>query len=149
MVKTRWRKYELRKLRSRKAMSPVIAAIILIAVTVAVSIAVAAWMGALSISFMGGTEQLDIQHITWSTDPDTFNITLTVKNMGTSKVTIDHIKANNVQVSSNASLSSIDAGETETYGVSYPWVEGDYYDIAVVTSRGTAFPERFTGGVNV
>ncbi|MGQ9565095.1 MAG: archaellin/type IV pilin N-terminal domain-containing protein, partial [Candidatus Bathyarchaeales archaeon] len=37
----------MRKLfKSRKALSPVVAAIILIAVTVAVSIAVAAWMGA-------------------------------------------------------------------------------------------------------
>jgi flagellin-like protein len=39
----------LRKLfKSRKALSPVVAAIILIAVTVAVSIAVAAWFGALT-----------------------------------------------------------------------------------------------------
>ena len=44
-------------LKSRKALSPVVASIILIAVTVAVSIAVAAWMGALTFSFMA-TEQL-------------------------------------------------------------------------------------------
>ena len=42
--------------RSRKALSPVVASIILIAVTVAVSIAVAAWMGALTFNFMA-TEQ--------------------------------------------------------------------------------------------
>jgi flagellin-like protein len=42
-------------LRSKKALSPVVAAIILIAVTVAVSIAVAAWMGALTFTFMGST----------------------------------------------------------------------------------------------
>jgi flagellin-like protein len=40
-------------LKNRKALSPVVASIILIAVTVAVSIAVAAWMGALTIGFMG------------------------------------------------------------------------------------------------
>jgi flagellin-like protein len=38
-------------LKSRRALSPVVASIILIAVTVAVGIAVAAWMGALTISF--------------------------------------------------------------------------------------------------
>ena len=48
--------------RSRKALSPVIAAIILIAVTVAVSIAVAAWMGALTFSFMG-YEDLEISAV--------------------------------------------------------------------------------------
>jgi flagellin-like protein len=40
-------------LKSKKALSPVVASIILIAVTVAVSIAVAAWMGALTFTFMG------------------------------------------------------------------------------------------------
>jgi flagellin-like protein len=47
-------------LRSRKGLSPVIASIILIAVTVAVSIAVAAWMGALSFSFMNNGEQVQL-----------------------------------------------------------------------------------------
>ncbi len=47
-------------LRSKKALSPVVASIILIAVTVAVSIAVAAWMGALTFSFMGGAENLNV-----------------------------------------------------------------------------------------
>lgn len=39
--------------KNAKALSPVIATIILIAVTVAVSVVVAAWMGALTIGFMG------------------------------------------------------------------------------------------------
>jgi flagellin-like protein len=47
-------------LKNRKALSPVVASIILIAVTVAVSIAVAAWMGALSFSFMSGGEQMQL-----------------------------------------------------------------------------------------
>ncbi|TET56281.1 hypothetical protein E3J51_05155, partial [Candidatus Bathyarchaeota archaeon] len=52
-------------LKSRKALSPVVAAIILIAVTVAVSIAVAAWMGALTFTFMQ-TEQVSITAMTYS-----------------------------------------------------------------------------------
>ena len=48
---------KMKKLQhNAKALSPVVASIILIAVTVAVSIAVAAWMGGLSSSFMQ-TEQ--------------------------------------------------------------------------------------------
>ncbi len=42
-------------LKSKKALIPVVASIILIAVIVAVSIAVAAWMGALTIGFMGSS----------------------------------------------------------------------------------------------
>ncbi len=48
--------------KSRKALSPVVASIILIAVTVAVSIAVAAWMGALTFNFMA-TEQVNITNL--------------------------------------------------------------------------------------
>lgn len=47
-------------LKSKKALSPVVAAIILIAVTVAVAIAVAAWMGALNIGFMDSNTKIEI-----------------------------------------------------------------------------------------
>ena len=47
-------------LKSKKALSPVVAAIILIAVTVAVSIAVAAWMGSMTIGFMETSELTNI-----------------------------------------------------------------------------------------
>ncbi|MGA2523388.1 MAG: archaellin/type IV pilin N-terminal domain-containing protein, partial [Candidatus Bathyarchaeia archaeon] len=54
--------------KSAKALSPVIATIILIAVTVAVSVVVAAWMGALTIGFMGNSEQAKITNVVLS-DP--------------------------------------------------------------------------------
>ena len=50
----------MKTLKNRRGLSPVVASIILIAVTVAVSIAVAAWMGALSFSFMGNGEQMQL-----------------------------------------------------------------------------------------
>ena len=54
---------KFRKIRKNaKALSPVIATIILIAVTVAVSVVVAAWMGALTIGFMGNSEQAKISN---------------------------------------------------------------------------------------
>ena len=63
-------------LKSKKALSPVVAAIILIAVTVAVSIAVAAWMGSLSMGFME-TKELTISSIqindNTATSPDVPN----------------------------------------------------------------------------
>jgi len=79
--------------KSRKALSPVVAAIILIAVTVAVSIAVAAWMGALTFTFMR-TEEVKITSIQWATG--NANATLTLKNSGTSSLTIDTLKINSV-----------------------------------------------------
>ena len=71
--------------KGKKALSPVVAAIILIAVTVAVSIAVAAWMGALTFTFMG-TEQLEIQGASFAAGPPK-SITLNVQNTGTADLT--------------------------------------------------------------
>jgi flagellin-like protein len=137
-------------LKSKKALSPVVASIILIAVTVAVSIAVAAWMGALTIGFMGGAENVEVLHIKWGTN-NTF--TLEVKNAGTSTVNINYIKMNALQIKNANGTSvnfpqSIGAGVTFTYNVTSTWKPGDNYDIGVVTSKGTPFTRVVTGGVD-
>ena len=84
--------------KSAKALSPVIATIILIAVTVAVSVVVAAWMGALTIGFMGNSEQAKITNVvlTNTYDPLTSSLTtgttsaavVTIQNTGSAAVTI-------------------------------------------------------------
>jgi flagellin-like protein len=65
----------MKMLKSKKALSPVVASIILIAVTVAVSIAVAAWMGALTFTFMK-TEELKVQSHTWAANRTSISITV-------------------------------------------------------------------------
>jgi flagellin-like protein len=76
-------------LKNKKALSPVVAAIILIAVTVAVSIAVAAWMGSLTIGFME-TSELTITQMTFDTGAN--NITLSITNSGTSDVVVSQVR---------------------------------------------------------
>src|SRR5512136_1968547 len=78
--------------KSKKALSPVVASIILIAVTVAVSIAVAAWMGALSVNFMQ-TEQLSITNAQFTTG----QVALSVRNTGTADIVINYAKVNGLQ----------------------------------------------------
>ena len=53
--------------RNSKALSPVVASIILIAVTVAVSVVVAAWMGGMTIGLMGNAEQVSVTNIQFFT----------------------------------------------------------------------------------
>ncbi|MEM4704398.1 MAG: archaellin/type IV pilin N-terminal domain-containing protein [Candidatus Bathyarchaeia archaeon] len=77
--------------QSRKALSPVVASIILIAVTVAVSIAVAAWMGALTTGFMGSSS---ITITDAQFDKSGTGITLHLKNTGTKTVTIATVRIN-------------------------------------------------------
>ncbi len=52
--------------KNAKALSPVVASIILIAVTVAVSVVVAAWMGGMTIGLMGNAEQVSITNVAFN-----------------------------------------------------------------------------------
>jgi len=137
-------------LKSRKALSPVVASIILIAVTVAVSIAVAAWMGALTFSFMG-TEQLRISKITWtwSGTATLRTFTISVNNTGTKDLTINQILVNygTSGVTQPASLPKIlKASESAVLTVTYAYTNGTNYDISVATASNYKFTNTFVGG---
>src|SRR5208283_5610374 len=78
--------------KSAKALSPVIATIILISVTVAVSVVVAAWMGALTIGFMGNSEQAKITDVVLSNfNSTTEQAVCTVQNTGSATVSITSV----------------------------------------------------------
>ena len=137
---------KMKILKSKKALSPVVASIILIAVTVAVSIAVAAWMGALTFSFMG-TEQLTISKLAWK-GPNT-NFDIIVTNSGTKDVTIAQIQVNygTTGVTQPTGVPvALKTGTTITLNVLYKYVNGTAYDISVVTSSGYKFTSNFVGG---
>jgi len=127
-------------LKSRKALSPVVAAIILIAVTVAVSIAVAAWMGALTFTFMK-TEELKVTSMTFGGTTGVANntIILSIRNSGTSKVTVSEIRVNDVAKTPGGTLV-YDAGATGTITVymgSGYWTTGNKYKVSLLSATGT------------
>jgi flagellin-like protein len=123
--------------KSKKALSPVVASIILIAVTVAVSIAVAAWMGALTFTFMK-TEELKITNMQFLTTGTTKTFNLTVQNPGTSKVTITGVKVNDVAVP-GAISGSLDwvAGNSHNIGFNLDWISGNKYKVTLLSATGT------------
>jgi flagellin-like protein len=135
-------------LKNRKALSPVVASIILIAVTVAVSIAVAAWMGALTFNFMG-TEQAKITHVTWTTNTA---FSIDVNNTGTKDMTIQQILVNYVSVpTANISPAlplTLKAATSATITVTFAYTNGTNYDISVASASGYKFTNTFTGGTN-
>ena len=119
-----------------KALSPVVASIILIAVTVAVSIAVGVWMFGLSGSFMGGAEQLKVtQVVFYDTAPDRI-VEVRMANTGTSPVTVNEIWINNVLIDPAVALT-IDGNTADAKNVTHTWSEGYSYEIKVITSKGT------------
>jgi len=131
-----------RLFKSRKALSPVVAAIILIAVTVAVSIAVAAWMGALTFTFMK-TEELSFTSYTWdSTSPITW-IQIAVKNTGSSDMTISDVRVNDVAAADDGITTpySLTAGNTVTLNVTRTggYTSGVKYEFTVISAKGNTF----------
>ena len=125
-------------LKNRKALSPVVASIILIAVSVAVSIAVASWMGALSFNFME-TEELKILGVEF---PAADQIDITVRNTGTTSVMLTDAKVG--EDISDITDTSLNPGDVQTISVTYNWSDGTAYNVAVVTSSGSEFVYRAT-----
>ncbi|MGA2766951.1 MAG: archaellin/type IV pilin N-terminal domain-containing protein [Candidatus Bathyarchaeia archaeon] len=134
-------------LRSRKALSPVVASIILIAVTVAVSIAVAAWMGALTFNFMA-TEQGQVTNLTFTVgDATSGKIMVTFNNTGTNAITINELWVNNAKVTTGISPAlgtSTLANSGTQYTVTIAVVAGSQYEVKLVSSKGNAFPRSGT-----
>ena len=122
-------------LKCKKALSPVVASIILIAVTVAVSIAVAAWMGALTFTFMG-TEQVKVTDLEFVTGTPKV-LRVRVQNTGTSPVTINQAWVNGAQQTITA--FSVPANSEYLLNMTYTWVNGYNYEVKLVSSQGNAF----------
>jgi hypothetical protein len=133
-----------------KAISYVVAAIILLAATIAVSIAVAAWSGALTLGYME-TEQLVIQGATFSGSSGNANntIILTVENTGTADLTVNryklgvsgtqHVITDVVIAQGNSTTVTCTTGADGE-----AWTSGTTYDIYLITSTGKQFPCRAT-----
>lgn len=142
---------KMRKLQhNAKALSPVVASIILIAVTVAVSLAVAVWMGGLTTGFMQ-TEQLQITSVTIDAVTDT--AVISVSNTGTSAVTINQVFVGSAQITTGLTYANVtgrtgmfDTGTLSANSQGYinigasaaqGFVAGNNYMIKAITSKGT------------
>jgi flagellin-like protein len=137
----------LRKIRKNaKALSPVVASIILIAVTVAVSIAVAAWMGALTVGFMN-SNSATVTNMQFTGTPGAAanSIALTLSNTGTKAITIQFAKLNSIQVDSanlqgsptatNMTLAAGQTGKTITI-LNAGWISGNAYKVDLYDTSG-------------
>ena len=126
-------------LKSRKALSPVVAAIILIAVTVAVSIAVAAWMGSLTIGFME-TSELTITDVDFNYG-NPGSIFVYVTNSGTSSFTVKNMRVNGEIMDladwSSGSSDTVAPGASETFTITHTVNAGSKYAVSLYDIDGT------------
>ena len=111
-------------LRNKRALSPVISGIILVADTVAVAIAATTWLGSMSFSFMS-TEEIQVENCQWAQDASYAD--LTVRNFGTGKITLE-----STQVSKNEARERV----------------GKLLEmVGMEPSRAKNYPHEFSGGM--
>jgi flagellin-like protein len=131
-------------LKNAKALSPVVASIILIAVTVAVSIAVAAWMGALSFNFMN-TEQLSFTNYKWTSGNSTAvsYFVFTVKNTGSTDLTVAEARVDGVvPPTTNCTAWPLAKGQSVAIQVDLApanFTSSIQYEFTVITAKGNTF----------
>lgn len=122
--------------KNSKALSPVVASIILIAVTVAVSVVVAAWMGGTTIGLMGNAEQATITNLDFSTAG---TITLTVQNTGNAEITLTNVYINTATATLPAGTTlpiTLPKGDTTSIPVTIAWVASTDYTAKITTAKG-------------
>jgi flagellin-like protein len=125
--------------KSKKALSPVVASIILIAVTVAVSVVVAAWMGGMTIGLMGNAEQATITNIGFSTfTNDTECLVVTVSNTGNSPISITNAYVNTVSILGTDPVlpNEIAKEASENIVLNAEYTSGDEYTVKLTTAEG-------------
>ena len=93
-------------LKSKRAVSPVIATVILVAVAITVSVAVAYWMGGIAGQYTT-FEQVEIQSVVCTIDGTSSNweIIISLKNTGTATATLTNVFVNDIQCSTYGASS--------------------------------------------
>ena len=131
-----------------KAISPVIATVIIVAVAIAISIAVALWITGLTSSFTG-VEKLEIVNAyATGTQPD-YTVNITIKNTGTKAATIDQIFVNNKPLPAtnitNLTLPyTLEPGKDATITIKVGGTAGQTISIVVHTASGGQYPATVT-----
>ncbi len=134
--------------KNAKALSPVIATIILIAVTVAVSVVVAAWMGGMTIGLMGSAEQASITNAQFTNNS---TVVVTVQNTGANTVTINSATIGGNGVVMSPTTVAIPKGTTGTVTLTVTaaneFVTTAEYTINLLTARGNTivYTATYTG----
>ncbi len=130
--------------KNAKALSPVVASIILIAVTVAVSVVVAAWMSGMTIGLMGSAEQVSITNVAF---PDAGTIQVLVQNAGGTQGIINSAFINGyaattftaTPVTKSGSVTITFNSANFTAGANpFPLIGGTSYTVKLITAKGTS-----------
>lgn len=125
--------------RNSKALSPVVASIILIAVTVAVSVVVAAWMGGMSLDLMGNAEQLTVTNVQFvdGANPAVDTIVVSIRNNGGADVAISKVYINGASFAlAQVNPVTIAKGTITDITLTNDWAANTNYQLKFTTANG-------------
>ena len=128
--------------RSRSGISPVVATVILVAISIVIAIAVAFWATGL-VGVFTRFEKIEVTAAYYDTTEK--GVVLMVKNTGSAAATIDDIYVNG-KPSSIASFTpsdiplTLDVGQNTTITVTGSFISGVTYELAVHTASGKTYP---------
>ncbi len=121
---------------NKKGVSPVIATVILVAVAITISVAVAYWMGSITSQYTR-IEKLEVTNIQVSTQGSNYTILISVRNTGTIDVTVTDLYVNQTPYSSL--VKSVLIGQSTTIPLSLPmniYLPGQTVSIRLHTATG-------------
>jgi flagellin-like protein len=84
--------------RDKRALSPVIATVILVSVTIVVAVSVAYWMGAIASGYTS-FEQIELPTIFPTKTGSGWNVTIQLRNSGSADATLTNVFVNDVPLS--------------------------------------------------
>ncbi len=131
-----------KKIPSRRAVSPVIATLLMIAIAVAASIIVYVWAIGLLGGLMGSggsqvKEQLIMEAYNWSTAA---TVAFTLRNVGSSSVTVAAVYLGGSLISPTTLSTAIAIGGTSAFSYTVSgYTAGAAYTLKVVSSTGGVF----------
>ncbi|MCW4024166.1 MAG: DUF4352 domain-containing protein [Candidatus Bathyarchaeota archaeon] len=139
--------------RSIKAVSPVIATIILVAISIVMAISVAYWALGIGGSFTKFEKMQYTYAYPVANEDSTWSIMLNVKNTGTATATINNIFLNGQPyttytteptVTFDPDSMLVNPGQnstiTITAGYAEPWASGMSIQVDVMTAAGNSYP---------
>jgi len=127
---------------SKKAVSPVIATLLMIAVAVAASVIVYVWSAGLLGTLMGGggaqvKEQLIMEAYDWKTSPT--SLVLHLRNVGSTAVNVTVVYVEGVSKTMSPTSLSVNPGAAGDLTVTASGTAGVAYPVKIVTKSGGVF----------
>jgi flagellin-like protein len=143
----RRKKIGMNPLQKRKAVSPVIATVILVAVAITVAVGVSYWMGGISSQYTQ-FEKVEIQTGYATVITGGWNVTLQLKNSGSATATLTHAFVNEVPVDGyNATALVADEIHVSFPDTGLTLESGESGEVYALISSGTV--TKLTSGTTV